>query len=84
MILSKIKKFEKNRRKMTKSGAHCEGNENRKSQKPFFFRELNDSKHFQKIFFLDDPKFSKSGSHLKKNFFRFQIFPGPEIFRDAS
>ena len=51
---------------MTKSGSHCEGNENRKSQKPFIFTNwtiLSDLE--QKKFFriLDDPKISKTEPH---------------------
>ena len=41
---------------------------------------MNDSKHFRKKIFLDHSKISKTESRLKKYFFRFQIFPGPEIF----
>ena len=64
---------------MTKSGDHCEGNENRKSQKPFIFANWTILSIFKKKF-LDDPKFSKSGP--KKN--RFQIFFEPEKKTDAS
>ena len=78
MILSDFEqqqKNRKNRRKMTKSGAHCEGNENRKSQKPFFFANWTILSIFKKNFFWMIQNFQNPDLTSKKNFIGSRFFP---------
>ena len=78
--------FRKNGRKMTKSGSLVTTVKEKKSKisKTIFFHELSDLE--QKNFFriLDHPKFSKTEPHLELKKNGFQIFFGPEIFRECS
>ena len=60
---------------MTKSGTQCEGNENRKSQKPFIFANWTILSIFEKNFFWIIQKFQKPNLASKKIFLGSSFFP---------
>ena len=60
---------------MTKSGTQCEGNENRKSQKPFIFANWTILSIFEKKFFWIIQKFQKPNLASKNIFLGSRFFP---------